>query len=95
MRTFFRVINSLFLALLTFLSAPRVQAATLNTIGDRVFGQPDFTSSASGISANSLSEPFALALDHLGNLYVADTLNHRVLEFDGILSRVFLPLVKR
>jgi hypothetical protein len=64
----------------------------------RVFGQPDFKSylpNNGGVSASSLSEPFALALDYPGNLYVADSVNHRVLEYDGILSRVFLPLVKR
>ncbi len=55
------------------------------TPADRVFGQPDFTSNKSnngGLSANNLNNPYGLALDAQGDLYVADTGNHRVLEYD-------------
>src|SRR5512136_1839618 len=86
MRSFFRVMISLLLVLFSLLPAPRVQAATLNTIGDRVFGQPDFTSSASGVSDHALSSAAGVALDLSGNLYVADTLNNRVLVFNAPLS---------
>lgn len=69
-----------------------------DTIADRVFGQPDFTSNAQnngGVSASSLSFPTGLALDMAGNLYVADYQNNRVLEYytplitDTVADRVF------
>ncbi|MEP7356106.1 MAG: NHL repeat-containing protein, partial [Anaerolineales bacterium] len=51
-----------------------------------VFGQGgSFTTGAAnngGVSANSLNQPRALALDGQGHLYVADASNHRVLEYD-------------
>ena len=55
----------------------------------RVFGQPDFISAAanaSGLSASSLSSPSGVALDGQGNLYVADSINQRVLEYDTPLT---------
>ncbi len=49
----------------------------------RVYGQfGSFTTNTGdngGISANSIYGPFGVALDSSGNLYVADTLNNRVL----------------
>ncbi|HEY3115665.1 MAG TPA: NHL repeat-containing protein [Chloroflexota bacterium] len=50
----------------------------------RVYGQPNFTSNTAnngGLSATSLNHPNALAVDGSGNLYVADTSNHRALFF--------------
>jgi sugar lactone lactonase YvrE len=47
----------------------------------RVYGQPDFTSSGSGIGFNQLREPKGIVLDAAGNLYVADSRNDRVLYF--------------
>ena len=48
-----------------------------------VIGQPNFTTSATGpASPTSLNNPYAVALDPKGNLYVADTLNNRVLEYN-------------
>jgi uncharacterized repeat protein (TIGR03803 family) len=50
-----------------------------------VFGQGFFTSGGcnqGGLSANSLCGPSGVALDTNGNLYVADTSNNRVLEFN-------------
>ena len=43
--------------------------------GDRVLGQP-------GSDPRSFSEPSGLTIDSEGNLYVADTFNHRIQKFD-------------
>jgi uncharacterized protein (TIGR03437 family) len=53
---------------------------------DAVYGQPDFTSQGSntgGIGPNSMSGPRFVAFDPAGNLWVADTGNHRVLRYNG------------
>lgn len=48
-----------------------------------VLGQPDFTSSASGISNSNLNGPFGLGYDPTKNrLYVNDCTNNRVLMYD-------------
>jgi sugar lactone lactonase YvrE len=52
---------------------------------DFVLGQPSFltnTANADGASARSLYEPFSVAVDSAGNVWVADTGNNRVLEYD-------------
>ncbi len=54
-----------------------------------VLGQPDFVSNIAnngGISATSLSSPFALAFDSSGNLWVADSGNARTLKFTAPFS---------
>jgi sugar lactone lactonase YvrE len=49
---------------------------------DLVIGQPDFISSGCvNVSATSLCDPEAVAVDRSGNLYVADAGNSRVLEY--------------
>ena len=59
---------------------------TTDTQPDLVFGQEgSFTSTGcnkGGVSANSLCGASAVAVDGAGNLYIADTANSRVLEFD-------------
>ena len=49
---------------------------------DLVIGQPDFVSSGAGASASVLSDPEGVTVDAVGNLYVADSVNNRVLEYD-------------
>jgi sugar lactone lactonase YvrE len=52
---------------------------------DRVYGQPDFESIAPNqggpITADTLNFPTGVTIDKAGNLYVADTFNHRVLVY--------------
>jgi hypothetical protein len=59
---------------------------------DIVIGQPDFTSNLVGLpdwdgtTAATLALPERLALDEQGNLYVTDTVNHRVLVYQPPFS---------
>lgn len=58
-------------------------------VANRVIGQPGFASdtpNTGGISASSLWEPLAIAVDSAGRLWVADAGNHRVLEYDNPLT---------
>ena len=51
---------------------------------DAVYGQPNFTTrTASAASSTSLNQPRAVAFDSSGNLWVADSGNHRVLRFSA------------
>ncbi len=59
-----------------------------NTTADKVYGQSNnFTSRTAnlgGITANSLNNPYGVAVDSSDNLYVADYNNNRALEFDKL-----------
>ncbi len=46
-----------------------------------VIGQTDFTSSGSGTTQSTLAAPFSVAFDPDGDLWVADSVNNRALEF--------------
>ena len=62
---------------------------TTNTVADRVFGQGgSFTANdcPKPPTDSSLCQPFGVAVDSAGNLYVSDRLNHRVLEYDSPLT---------
>jgi uncharacterized protein (TIGR03437 family) len=61
---------------------------------DAVYGQPNFTSrnaNPSGVTSTSMREPRALAFDAAGNLWVADTGNHRVLRFNAAVLESVNP----
>ncbi len=51
-----------------------------------VIGQSSFTGDTSATTANGLDEPFYLAFDSSGNLWIADDSNSRVLEYDSPFS---------
>ena len=57
---------------------------------DLVLGQPNFTSNGvnqgATTNANTLYNPQGVAVDSSGNIYVADTFNHRVLVYQRPLS---------
>src|SRR6266851_937721 len=57
-----------------------------DTTADHVIGQADFTHNTSGTTATTLHNPVGVTLDLHGNLYVADFLNNRVVEYDATLS---------
>jgi uncharacterized protein (TIGR03437 family) len=48
---------------------------------DAVYGQVSFNTRTSGTSSTSLNQPRAVAFDSAGNLWVADTGNHRVVRY--------------
>ncbi len=55
---------------------------------EAVYGQADFstrTANTNGVSRTSLSAPRSVAFDASGNLWVADTGNHRVLRFNAAI----------
>jgi sugar lactone lactonase YvrE len=56
---------------------------------NQVYGQPDLntrTSCASPPSSTTLCQPQQVAVDSFGNLYVADSVNNRVLEYNTPLA---------
>lgn len=73
------------------LSWPSPAAFTNGQAADLVFGQPDFTSNNAnqgGVNPNNktLNAPKGVAADSAGRLYVADSLNIRILRFDPPFS---------
>lgn len=50
---------------------------------DAVYGQPSFAIRTAGTTAGSFNQPRGLAFDPAGNLWVADTGNHRVLRLNA------------
>jgi sugar lactone lactonase YvrE len=58
---------------------------------DEVLGQSDFTSNAAGAGTDELSGPEGLAVDGAGDLFVSDTGNSRVLQYNTPLTTDFVP----
>jgi sugar lactone lactonase YvrE len=54
---------------------------TLGQAANEVIGQPGFTTKACGTTVSTLCMPTGAAIDHEGDLWVADFGNSRVLEF--------------
>jgi len=54
---------------------------------EAVFGQPDFITASSGLSAAKFNDPLRAFVDSAGRLWVSDYLNNRVLRFDNASSR--------
>jgi sugar lactone lactonase YvrE len=50
---------------------------------EAVLGQPDFQTTTAGTTASTLYSPRGIHVDRLGNLWVADAGNNRVLRFAG------------
>jgi uncharacterized protein (TIGR03437 family) len=67
---------------------PATGAAALAT-GSAPLGQPDFVSAAGGVAADRLRNPTALSIHpESGDIWVADTGNHRVLRFPPLATLV-------
>ena len=54
---------------------------------DRVLGQPNFTSGASGLSATAMNRPMGVYLDKFDNLWVCEDDNNRVIRFDSVSNK--------
>jgi sugar lactone lactonase YvrE len=54
---------------------------------DRVYGQPNFTTSSSATTASKMSSPYGVCVDSNDNLWVGDTGNNRVLKFSAISTK--------
>jgi sugar lactone lactonase YvrE len=69
---------------------PNTQAAPpAGTAAAFVIGQSRFDTTASAGGSTGLRAPGGIAVDHAGNIYVADSGNNRVLAFSSL---VFLPI---
>lgn len=64
-----------------------VAALASGAAAEAVFGQSNYTGSAPGTTPTSMNRPNGVAVDHFGNLYVADHLNNRVLRFGDASQR--------
>jgi hypothetical protein len=57
-----------------------------DTTADVVIGQPSFIANACGVGADRLCRYSGTFVDPAGNLWVADQINHRVLQYDTPLT---------
>jgi sugar lactone lactonase YvrE len=69
------------------LVSSRVSALPGDTIGDLVLGQGgSFTTQTCATTSQIMCTPDGVAVDNLGNVWVSELQNHRVLEFDNPLG---------
>jgi hypothetical protein len=74
---------------------------TQGAVADKVFGQTDMASTAPNQGGSpgpaTANEPTSVVVDFFGNLYSADSLNHRALRYDAPLptNLYYLPLVMK
>jgi sugar lactone lactonase YvrE len=61
--------------------------SSTNPYPDHVYGQPDFTTTASGITSAKMSAPTGVWVDAADRLWVVDQNNNRVLRFNSISTR--------
>jgi len=61
--------------------------ATNSPPANAVLGQPDFTTSSTGITQSTMKNPYSVSVDSAGRLWVADSLNNRVLRFDNAAAK--------
>ncbi len=61
-------------------------ALTSGSSAEAVFGQPNFTSKNTGLSATGMNNPTGLAIEEDGTLWLADYGNKRVLRFDDAVN---------
>jgi sugar lactone lactonase YvrE len=54
---------------------------------DGVLGQSDFTTATSAATQSGMQSPLGVTIDSAGTLWVADSLNNRVLRFDNAASK--------
>jgi sugar lactone lactonase YvrE len=78
-------------------NAPLANPAAPNVTANLVFGQGssgnNFASNACAVGATGLCDPIGVALDGANNLYVADSHNNRVLEYNAPLANPAAPNV--
>ena len=60
-----------------------VSALTNGAPADLVIGQNNFNSALESLSASGLNQPWSVAVNSQGNLYVSDNGNNRVLEYNS------------
>jgi hypothetical protein len=62
------------------------ETGTASTVADLVLGQADFSGNGSGQGLDQLNLPGAVRVDSSDNVFIADTYNHRILEYAGPLT---------
>jgi hypothetical protein len=66
--------------------------AGTSTTATRVYGQAgDLTTGSSGVTAFTLNQPYGVAIDSSGKIYVSDSTNNRALQFQTGLSITTQP----
>lgn len=63
-------------------------AFTNGMAATKVFGQSNFTGTASGSADNRLNNPYAIAIDNADRLYIADAGNNRIAIYDSVSNAV-------